>query len=100
MEYPGLTHTTMVSEETAYLNYAFENTSATVLSCAYSLYRYAAPEVRERFLPGILDGRQIGAIALTDSGAGSDTSGMQTWVEFDETREEWVISGFKTWPSP
>jgi len=100
MEHPGLTHTTMVSEETAYLNYAFENTSATVLSCAYPLYRYAAPEVRKRFLPGILDGRQIGAIALTDSGAGSDTSGMQTWVEFDETREEWVISGFKTWPSP
>lgn len=100
MEHPGLTHATMVSEETAYLNYAFENTSATVLSCAYPLYRYAAPEVRERFLPGILDGRQIGAIALTDSGAGSDTSGMQTWVEFDETREEWVISGFKTWPSP
>ena len=74
MEHPGLTHATMVSEEAAYPNYAFENTIATVLSCAYPLYRHAASEVREWFLPGILDGREIGAIAVTEPGAGSVTS--------------------------
>ena len=74
MEHPGLTHARMVSEEAAYLNYAFETTIVTAFSCAYPLYRHAAPEVREWFLPGILDGREIGAIAVTEPGAGSDTS--------------------------
>ena len=63
----------MVSEET-YLNYASEATIATALSRAFPLYRYAAPEVRERFLPGLLDGRKIGAIAVTEPGASTDTS--------------------------
>jgi len=99
LEHPGLTHATMVSEESAYLNYAFETTIATALSCAYPLHRYAASEVRERFLPGLLDGREIGAITVTEPGAGSDTSGMQTRIEFDEKRDEWVIDGFKRYIS-
>ncbi len=32
---PGLTHATILSEEAAYINYAFETTIATALSCAY-----------------------------------------------------------------
>jgi butyryl-CoA dehydrogenase len=99
LEYPGLTHATMVSEEAAYLNYAFETTIATAQSCSYPLHRYAAPEVRERFLPGILDGREIGAITVTEPGAGSDTSGMRTRVEYDEDRDEWIIDGFKRYIS-
>lgn len=99
LEHPGLTHATMLSEEAAYLNYAFETTIATALSCAYPLHRYAASEVRERFLLGILDGREIGAITVTEPGAGSDTSGMKTRVEFDATRDEWVVNGFKRYIS-
>jgi butyryl-CoA dehydrogenase len=38
---PGLTHATMLSEEAAYLNYAFETTIATALSCAYPLHAHA-----------------------------------------------------------
>ncbi len=99
LERPGLTHATLLSEEAASVNYAFETTIATALSCAYPLHRYAVPEVRERFLPGILGGREIGAICVTEPGAGSDTSGMQTRIEFDATRGEWVINGFKRYIS-
>ena len=99
LERPGLTHATLLSEEAASVNYAFETTIATALSCAYPLHRYAAPEVRERFLPGILGGREIGAICVTEPGAGSDTSGMQTRIEFDAARDEWVVNGFKRYIS-
>jgi len=43
---PGLTHATILSEEAAYLNYAFETTIATALSCAYPLHRHATAEIR------------------------------------------------------
>lgn len=96
---PGLTHATILSEEAAYLNYAFETTIATALSCAYPLHRYATDAVRERHLPGILDGRTVGAICVTEPGAGSDTSRLETTVAFDEARNEWVINGLKRYIS-
>ncbi len=41
LERPGLVHATLLSEEAAFVNYAFETTIATALSCAYPLHRYA-----------------------------------------------------------
>lgn len=99
LERPGLTHATVVSEEAAAVNYAFETTIATALSCAYPLHRHAAPAVRERFLPGILAGRQVGAICVTEHGAGSDTSALRTRVELDAERGEWVVDGRKRYIS-
>ena len=54
---PGLTHATIVSEEAAYINYAFETTIATALSCAYPLHRHASERLRETYLAPILDGK-------------------------------------------
>jgi alkylation response protein AidB-like acyl-CoA dehydrogenase len=96
---PGLTHATLLSEEAAYLNYAFEATIATALSCAYPLHRYANDAVRERFLNTIVDGRAVGAICVTESGAGSDTASMATRVVFDAASREWVIDGCKRYIS-
>ncbi len=96
---PGLTHATILSEEAAYINYAFETTIATALSCAYPLHRHATAPVRERYLPGIVDGKMVGAICVTEPGAGSDTSRMQTRVEFDAARREYVINGSKRYIS-
>jgi alkylation response protein AidB-like acyl-CoA dehydrogenase len=77
---PGMAHATVVSEEAAFVSYAVETTIATTLSCAFPLYRHASPPVRERYLPGIVEGRQIGAICVTEPGAGSDIAGMQTTI--------------------
>jgi alkylation response protein AidB-like acyl-CoA dehydrogenase len=96
---PGLTHATLLSEEAAYLSYAFETTIATALSCAYPLHRYATPAVRERYLPGIIDGAAIGAIGVTEPNVGSDSAGMETRIRFDEQTREWVIDGFKRYIS-
>ncbi|TAL84177.1 MAG: acyl-CoA dehydrogenase [Candidimonas sp.] len=92
---PGLTHATILSEEAARINYAFETTIATALSCAYPLHRYAQPAVRDRYLAGIVEGAQVGAICVTEPTVGSDSAGMQTTIEFDEASDEWVINGLK-----
>jgi alkylation response protein AidB-like acyl-CoA dehydrogenase len=93
---PGLMHATLLSEEAAALNYAFETTIATALSCAYPLHRHAPPAVRERYLPGIVEGREIGAICVTEPDAGSDTARMSTRIEDDG---EWVVNGRKRYIS-
>ncbi|MBA3261308.1 MAG: acyl-CoA dehydrogenase [Thermoleophilaceae bacterium] len=96
---PGLTHAALLSEEAASVNYAFETTIATALSCAFPLYREAVPALRERYLAPIVEGREIGAICVTEPEAGSDTSAMSTRIEYDAERDEWSINGFKRYIS-
>jgi alkylation response protein AidB-like acyl-CoA dehydrogenase len=99
LEKPGLTHATILSEEAAYLNYAFETTIATALSCAYPLHRHASEALRDAYLLPILDGTAIGAICVTERNVGSDSAGMETRIEFDAQTNEWVINGFKRYIS-
>ena len=89
----------MLSEEAAYLNYAFETTIATALSCAFPLHAYARPAIRERYLTPILEGDAIGSICMTEPNVGSDSAGMETRVRFDAATREWVIDGFKRYIS-
>jgi len=96
---PGLTHATLLSEEAAYINYAFETTIATALSCAYALHRYASASLREQFLGPIVDGRAVGAICVTEQNVGSDAAGMQTRIHRDPATGEWVINGLKRYIS-
>ena len=96
---PGLTHAVIVSEEAAYLNYAFETTIATALSCAYPIHAHARPTQRDRYLGPILEGRAVGSICMTEPHVGSDSAGMETRIRFDETTREWVIDGFKRYIS-
>ena len=96
---PGLTHATILSEEASAINYAFETTIATALSCAYPLHRHATAPVRDRYLADIVDGRAVGAICVTEHDAGSDTSRLATRIQFDAPRNEWVLSGNKRYIS-
>lgn len=99
LQNPGLTHATILSEEAAAINYAFETTIATALSCAYPLHRHATAFVRDRYLPGIIGGHEVGAICVTEPDVGSDTSRMATRITYDAHRDEWVINGFKRYIS-
>lgn len=96
---PGLTHAVLVSEEAARLNYAFETTIATALSCAYPIHTHAHPALRARYLTPILEGQAVGSICMTEPNVGSDSAGMETQIRFDSATREWVISGFKRYIS-
>jgi alkylation response protein AidB-like acyl-CoA dehydrogenase len=99
LKHPGLTHATILSEESSYLNYAFETTIATALSCAYPLHRHAGGPLRDTYLAPILEGAAIGAICVTEPDVGSDSAGMKTRLRLDEKSNEWVINGFKRYIS-
>jgi alkylation response protein AidB-like acyl-CoA dehydrogenase len=54
----------------------------------------ATPEQASRWLPALASGEHIGAIAMTEPGAGSDLRGIRTTARRDG--QDWVINGAKT----
>ena len=54
---------------------------------------HGSDEQKQRYLPGLLDGTQRCAYALTEAGAGSDLGGIKTNARRDG--DEWVLNGEK-----
>lgn len=64
--------------------------------CVGPLVNYGTPAQKDRYLPVLTSGDYLGALALTEPGAGSDlTGGVQTMAILDGN--EWVINGSKAW---
>lgn len=57
----------------------------------------ASPEQRDRWLPGFISGELIGAVAMTEPGAGSDLAGIRTSATPEG--DDWILSGSKTFIS-
>jgi alkylation response protein AidB-like acyl-CoA dehydrogenase len=66
------------------------------LGCA-PIANWGSAELKQKFLPSAASGRgKLGALALTEPGAGSDLKGgVQTRAELQSG--EWVINGSKMW---
>lgn len=54
---------------------------------------FGTPEQKQRFLPELADGSRLSAFALTEPGAGSDLTALQTTAERDG--DEYVVNGEK-----
>lgn len=62
--------------------------------CLYNIYRNANDEQRARYLPDLCSGKTIGALGLTEPGAGSDALGsMRTTAAPDG--DDYVLNGSK-----
>ena len=64
--------------------------------CVNNIYRNADDEQRRRFLPGLCDGSQVGALGLTEPGAGSDALGSMATTAVRDG-DEYVLNGAKTY---
>jgi long-chain-acyl-CoA dehydrogenase len=62
--------------------------------CLPYLLEYCSAEQRARWLPGVVAGTLIPAIAMTEPGAGSDLAAIQTHAAHNGAR--WVLNGTKT----
>ncbi len=62
--------------------------------CLYNIYRNADEAQRQRYLPGLCSGKTIGALGLTEPGAGSDALGaMRTTATRDG--DDYLLNGSK-----
>src|SRR5580698_2380391 len=62
--------------------------------CIPYLLRYATPEQAERWLPSVVSGKAILALAMTEPGAGSDVASIQTTAIRAE--DHFIVNGQKT----
>ena len=62
--------------------------------CLYNIYRNAGEALRRRYLPGLCDGTLIGALGLTEPGAGSDALGSMSTTAVRDG-DAWVLNGTK-----
>jgi alkylation response protein AidB-like acyl-CoA dehydrogenase len=61
--------------------------------CCTSILRFGTDEQKQRYLPGMAAGRNIGAFCLTEPGAGSDAGALATSARRDGS--DYVIEGQK-----
>lgn len=69
----------------------------TALLAGAAIEAVGTPEQKERFLRRFAEGEQPvwGAMAMTEPGAGSDTSAIQTTAVLDPQTNEWILNGEK-----
>jgi isovaleryl-CoA dehydrogenase len=63
--------------------------------CVNQLRRWGTPAQKERYLPRLVSGEHVGALAMSEPGAGSDVVGMQTRAE--KRGDVYVLNGNKMW---
>ena len=63
--------------------------------CVNQMRRWGTPAQKERYLPRLISGEHVGALAMSEPGAGSDVVGMQTRAE--KRGDVYVLNGNKMW---
>jgi acyl-CoA dehydrogenase len=92
-------HNAVVIEELSYSGFAGPASDFSVhndVCCGY-LLSYGSPEQKKKWLPRMVTGETVCAIAMTEPGTGSDLQGIRTRAVREG--DEFVISGQKTFIS-
>ncbi|MCC6473720.1 MAG: acyl-CoA dehydrogenase family protein [Burkholderiales bacterium] len=85
-------HTAVFTEELGLAGiWSFNN--AVHLICAHYILNHGTEEQKRRFLPRLASGELVGAIAMTEPGAGSDLQAIRTRALRDG--EDYVLNGSK-----
>ncbi|GLQ81849.1 isovaleryl-CoA dehydrogenase [Mesorhizobium huakuii] len=63
--------------------------------CVNQINRWATPAQKEKFLPSLCSGEHIGALAMSESGAGSDVVSLKLRAE--KRNDRYVLNGTKMW---
>lgn len=63
--------------------------------CVNQLYRWGNETQRQRYLPKLISGEWVGALAMSEPNAGSDVMSMQ--LKADEKTDHFVLNGTKMW---
>ncbi len=63
--------------------------------CVNQINRNATPEQKARYLPKLISGEHIGALAMSEPSAGSDVVGMKLRAE--KRGERYILNGSKMW---
>jgi isovaleryl-CoA dehydrogenase len=63
--------------------------------CVNQIHRNGSEEQRRRYLPDLISGESVGALAMSEAGAGSDVMSMR--LRAQARAGAWVLDGSKMW---
>ncbi len=63
--------------------------------CVNQINRNGSDEQKQKYLPKLISGEHIGALAMSESGSGSDVVSMQ--MKADKTDSGYLLNGTKMW---
>ena len=63
--------------------------------CINQIYRNASEEQKRRYLPKLISGEHVGALAMSEAGAGSDVVSMR--LRADRKGNHFILNGTKMW---
>jgi len=63
--------------------------------CVNQIRRNGSTAQKERYLPGLISGEQVGALAMSEPGSGSDVVSMR--LRADRKGDRYVLNGSKMW---
>ncbi len=63
--------------------------------CVNQIRLHGRDDQHRRYLPGLIDGSKVGALAMSEAGAGSDVVGMR--LRADRRGDRYVLNGSKMW---
>jgi isovaleryl-CoA dehydrogenase len=63
--------------------------------CVNQIHRWGTPEQKRHYLPRLISGEHLGALAMSEAGAGSDVMGMKLRAE--RRGDTFVLNGNKMW---
>jgi isovaleryl-CoA dehydrogenase len=63
--------------------------------CVNQINRWATPEQKEKYLPALCSGEKVGALAMSEPGAGSDVVSLRLRAE--KRNDRYVLNGSKMW---
>ncbi|MFO1424247.1 MAG: isovaleryl-CoA dehydrogenase [Candidatus Competibacteraceae bacterium] len=63
--------------------------------CVNQIHRNGTADQKARYLPGLISGEQVGALAMSEANAGSDVVSMK--LRADKKGDRYVLNGGKMW---
>ena len=63
--------------------------------CVNQIRRWGSDEQKQEYLPKLVSGEHLGALAMSEAGAGSDVMGMRTTAQRDG--DDFILNGSKMW---
>ncbi len=63
--------------------------------CVNQIFRNGTDEQKKQYLPGLVSGEDIGALAMSEHNAGSDVVSLQ--LKADQDGDDFILNGSKMW---
>ncbi len=91
----GIKYGIILADEISWCMRALTAALDCSIFCSIPIIRFGSEEQIKKYLPGILSGERIGAIGMTEPGAGSDVIGSMRTLAKRDTNGDYVINGEK-----